>query len=79
MKKYLIATLICLSSFAYADSLVGEKTASNSVDACLAAVDPGCGPCKKRCLDNGSDRNYPRKDSDVVKTKTATKASSRRQ
>lgn len=58
MKKYLIGTLICLSSFAFADSgKVGEMDSAVHGNDCNAPQVAGCGPCYKLCIEqNKSDR-----------------------
>ncbi|MCM2349512.1 MAG: hypothetical protein NDI69_05785 [Bacteriovoracaceae bacterium] len=60
MKKYLIGTLICLSSFSFAaenSMKVGELDSATHGNDCNAPQVAGCGPCYKLCIEqNKSDR-----------------------
>ncbi len=81
MKKYLIASLICFSSFAIADSgRVGEIDSATHGNDCNAPQVAGCGPCYKLCIEqNKSDRVAKEANSEVKKPKKSGSSSASKQ
>lgn len=56
MKKYLIASLFCLTSFAFAQGQVGEN-GQDSGNLCNSPQVTNCEPCLKACVQqHKSDR-----------------------